>query len=113
MHVTENDDRCRRQRYFGSGDVDSGAIDRVELRGSEGRVYYFRSDQGYVMMTMVSLDTHIHSTTPFCPPPVTTSTIARKPTFAILPEEIIVNILEWCDFKGVLACQRVRAMICS
>lgn len=28
--------------------------------------------------------------------------------FGALPEEIIVKILEWCDFGGVLACQRVR-----
>ena len=61
---------------------------------------------------MVTLS-HSHSTAPFCPPPVRTSTIACRPTFAVLPEEIIVNILEWCDFKGVLACQRVRATIYS
>jgi F-box domain len=61
---------------------------------------------------MVSLDSLSHSTTPFCPPPVTTSAIACRPTFAVLPEEIIVKILEWCDFKGVLACQRVRATSC-
>jgi hypothetical protein len=66
-----------------------------------------------VMITMVSLDTLSHSTPPVCPPPVTTSTIACRPTFAVLPEEIIVKILEWCDFKGVLASQCVRPMICS
>ena len=25
-----------------------------------------------------------------------------------LPEELIVKILEWCDFKQVIACQLVR-----
>ena len=32
--------------------------------------------------------------------------------FAALPEEIIIKILEWCDFRGVLACQRVRLFLC-
>ena len=66
---------------------------------------------------MASLDTLSNSVMPFHPPPVTTSTIACKPvqqpsrsaTFAILPEEVVVKILECCDFKGVLACQLVRA----
>jgi hypothetical protein len=65
------------------------------------------------VMTMVSLDTLSHSTPPLCPPPVTTFTIARRAAFALLPEEIIVKILKCCDIKGVLACQRVRATICS
>src|SRR5216684_1016197 len=66
---------------------------------------------------MASLDTLSNSVMPFHPPPVTTSTIACKPvqqpsrsaTFAILPEEVVVKILECCDFKGVLAFQLVRA----
>jgi hypothetical protein len=71
------------------------------------------SDELYARrhMMMVSLDTLSHSTPSFCPPLVTTTTIACRPTFAVLPEEIIVKILEWCDFKGVLACQLVRATI--
>lgn len=65
-------------------------------------------------MTMVSLDA---TATPFRPPEATiASTIAyRKPierhnraSLTILPEELIVKILEWCDCKGVLACQLVR-----
>ena len=32
--------------------------------------------------------------------------------FGALPEEIIVKILEWCDSEGVLACQRVRLVLC-
>jgi hypothetical protein len=68
-------------------------------------------------MTMVSLDTLGDSITPFRPPEATlASTIARhKPverpnhaSLTILPEELIVKILEWCDCKGVLACQLVR-----
>ena len=66
---------------------------------------------------MSSLDTLSNFVMPFHPPPVMTSTIACKPvqqpsrsaTFAILPEELVVKILECCDFKGVLACQLVRA----
>jgi hypothetical protein len=61
-----------------------------------------------ITITMLSLDVS-HSTAPFCLPPVTTSTIVCRPTFPVLPEEIVVKILEWCDFKGVLACQRVCA----
>ena len=60
-------------------------------------------------MTMVSLDA-------FRPPGAISSAIVRhRPveqpngvSFAVLPEEMIVKILEWCDFKGVLACQLVR-----
>jgi hypothetical protein len=68
-------------------------------------------------MTMVSLDTLDDSIPPFRPPEVMiTSAIARhKPierpnsaALTILPEELIVKILEWCDFKGVLACRLVR-----
>ena len=40
----------------------------------------------------------------------TISAIACRPTLAALPEELIVKILEWCDFKGVLACQWVRSV---
>ena len=74
---------------------------------------YFRPAFAKRNRTMVSLETLSHSTLPYCPPPVTTSAIACRPTFAVLPEEIVVKILEWCDFKGVLACQQVRATICS
>ena len=71
-------------------------------------------------MTMVSLNTLSHSISPSPPPPVATSAIAysrsvpksNMSTFAAVPEEIIVKILEWCDFKGVLACQLVRALAC-
>ncbi|KAF8502694.1 hypothetical protein F5888DRAFT_1631797 [Russula emetica] len=67
---------------------------------------YFRPAYANVIMAMVpSHDTLSRSTPPFCPTPVTTSTIACRPTFAALPEEIIVKILEWCDLKGVLTCQ--------
>jgi len=68
-------------------------------------------------MTIVSLDAFGDSVTPFRPPEATiASTIAcRKPierpnhaSLTILPEELIVKILEWCDCKGVLACQLVR-----
>ena len=68
----------------------------------EDRFPYFSQLMRNVMMTMVSLNTLSHSNTPCSPPP-------RRPTFAVLPDEIIVSILEWCNFKGVLACQRVRA----
>lgn len=76
--------------------------------------------RSWAYMTMVSLDTHTHSIPPFPSPPVATSAIAHsrsapKPnmsTFAAVPEEIIVKILEWCDFKGVLACQLVRTLAC-
>ena len=91
-------------------------IIRVELRGSDSEPsIYPISDELYARrhMMMVSLDTLSHSTPSFCPPLVTTTTIACRPTFAVLPEEIIVKILEWCDFKGVLACQLVRATIRS
>lgn len=70
---------------------------------------------------MVSLDSPSHSIISFHPPPVTSSTIARprpvqqpsRLTFAVLPEELVVKILESCDFKAVLACQLVRASACS
>ena len=78
------------------------------LKGSQGGVMTY--------MTMVSLDTLSHSVTPFPPPPMVTSSIVHSQptqksnsfTIAVVPEEIIVKILEWCDFKGVLACQLVR-----
>ena len=64
-------------------------------------------------MTMVSLSDPL---TPYHPPEMIASAIVRprpdeRPdcaSFAVLPEEIIIKILEWCDFKGVLACQLVR-----
>jgi len=65
-------------------------------------------------MTMVSLDAFSDPLTPFCPPEVISAVVRCRPveqhnsaSFAVLPEEIIVKILEWCDFKGVLACQLV------
>ena len=70
-------------------------------------------------MIMVSLDALTDPLTPFLPPEVISSAIVRhrpveqpnSASFAVLPEEIIVKILEWCDFKGVLACQRVRGAL--
>ena len=44
---------------------------------------------------------------------MTFTVAASRPTLSVLPEEIIVNILERCDSKCVLACQLVRATICS
>ncbi|KAH9053100.1 hypothetical protein EDB87DRAFT_291004 [Lactarius vividus] len=41
--------------------------------------------------------------------PTTTHPVLNSPDathFDALPEEIIVKILEWCDVRGVLACQR-------
>jgi hypothetical protein len=32
--------------------------------------------------------------------------------FDVLPEEIVVRILEWCDVGGVLACKRVGLLLC-
>jgi len=69
-------------------------------------------------MTMVSLSDPL---TPYRPPEMIASAIVRpRPderhncaSFAVLPEEIIVKILEWCDFKGVLACQLVREALSS
>ena len=70
-------------------------------------------------MTMVSLDALGDPLTPFRPPDVISSAVVRhrpveqhnSASFAVLPEEIIVKILEWCDFKGVLACQLVRGAL--
>lgn len=69
--------------------------------------------------TMVYLDSLSHSI--ISSPPVTSSIVARprpvqqpsRLTFAVLPEELVVKVLESCDFKAVLACQQVRASACS
>jgi hypothetical protein len=71
------------------------------------------------IMTMLSLDALGDPLTPFRPPEVISPAVVRhrpveqphSASFAVLPEEIIVKILEWCDFKGVLACQLVRGAL--
>ena len=30
----------------------------------------------------------------------------------VLPEEIVIRILEWCDVGGIFACQKVRLVLC-
>jgi len=66
--------------------------------------------------TMVSLAASYDSVIPFRTPRVMTSAIAcsmavkrhNSAPFAALPEEIKIEILEWCDFRGVHSCQLVR-----
>lgn len=70
-------------------------------------------------MTMISLDALGDPLTPFRSPEVISpAVVCHRPveqsnsaSFAVLPEEIIVKILEWCDSKGVLACQLVRGAL--
>jgi F-box domain len=66
------------------------------------------------MVTMASLDAVCDSITPLGS--TTTSAACCKlvesltsnsSLLTVLPEELIVKILEWCDFKEVIACQLV------